>query len=75
MTRAAAPETWGAAIDVPLLISYLAGHNSFGTVLRMFDPGAPKSIALAPKLEKWDNLSSESVAATPIIFGKSNPDG
>src|SRR5262245_2014789 len=64
-TSAAAPETCGVAIDVPLKME----KPPLGTVERMAVPGAPRSTVVAPKLEKEDFASRLSVAATDNTFG------
>src|SRR5262245_9240301 len=64
-TSAAAPETCGVAIDVPLKME----KPPLRTVERMAVPGAPRSTIVAPKLEKEDFASRLSVAATDNTFG------
>src|SRR5262245_7841974 len=64
-TRAAAPETCGVAIEVPLKME----KPPLRTVERMAVPGAPRSTVVAPKLEKEDFASRLSVAATDTTFG------
>ena len=51
--KATSPLTCGAAIDVPLIDPYV----SLGNVLRMLDPGAPKSTVVNPQFERPDNKS------------------
>src|SRR5262249_29569842 len=66
-TSAAAPETCGVVIEVPLKTA----KPALGTVERMLVPGAPRSTVVAPKLEKDDFASRLSVAATDNTFGAS----
>src|SRR5262245_29901811 len=63
-TNAAAPETCGVAIEVPLK----KAKPPLRTVERMLVPGAPRSTVVAPKLEKEDFASRLSVAATDNTF-------
>ncbi len=65
-STAAAPATWGVAIDVPLKNPY----PSSGRVLRIFTPGAASSTELTPKFEKKASRSSSSVAATATILSR-----
>src|SRR5262245_13909492 len=64
-TSAAAPETCGVAIEVPLKME----KPPLRTVERIAVPGAPRSTIVAPKLEKEDFASRLSVAATDNTFG------
>src|SRR5436190_495167 len=62
-TGAASPETCGAAIDVPLRVSYPPTKS----VERMSTPGAATSTC-RPKSEKDARASPLSVAATESVF-------
>src|SRR5262245_34010885 len=64
-TKAAAPETCGVAIEVPLKME----KPPLRTVERMAVPGAPRSTVVAPKFEKEDFASRLSVDATASTFG------
>src|SRR5215471_9127035 len=62
--RAAAPDTCGAAIDVPTPLPY----EFPGSVDGMLLPGAPMSTVFAPKFEKDASPSFSSVAATEMML-------
>src|SRR5439155_17840095 len=64
-TRAARPETCGAAIEVPLKDAYEPVYSEE----RMSTPGAATSTA-GPQFENEARLSALSVAATERVFAQ-----
>ncbi len=65
-TRAALPETWGVAIEVPLKKLYVF----FGVVLRMYSPGAVTLTVASPQFENDALIPPPPEAATEIRFGE-----
>lgn len=65
-TRAAPPETWGAAMEVPLLVVWAVSELRLAE--RMSVPGAQMFVH-SPKFEKWARLSRALMAPTVMALG------